>query len=372
MNGQWIGKHGGTNSGSIIVNCDDRGDYYEGVAYIGDSIYSLPSLAAVFKTNNRDNDFKFRTQVIMPINRLTGGVDSWENCKKLYADDTILPKYADVKGCWDSESLTLEWTTDIGTGGFSKLPKTNADKPSEYNPINTDWIGFKEFVSTLEGRRLLFRGQNKPWRLRTAFHRTERANLARFVTEDISALYKNLSARTKHLFNLSVPDENGAFYNLLQHHGYPTPLLDWTCSPYVAAFFAYRSIDKNKASLARDDEKVRILVFDYKQWAADLNQILSLNTAALHLSTCEFIAIENERMIPQQSVSTITNIDDIESYIQLIEKEKGKSYLKVIDLPVTERTKVMRELSFMGITAGSLFPGLDGACEELKERFFNL
>jgi hypothetical protein len=32
----------------------------------------------------------------------------------------------------------------------------------------------------------------------------------------------------------------------------------------------------------------------------------------------------------------------------------------------------MRELSVMGITAGSLFPGLDGACEELKERFFRL
>jgi hypothetical protein len=25
--------------------------------------------------------------------------------------------------------------------------------------------------------------------------------------------------------------------------------------------------------------------------------------------------------------------------------------------------------NYMGITAGSLFPGLDGACEELKERF---
>jgi hypothetical protein len=31
---------------------------------------------------------------------------------------------------------------------------------------------------------------------------------------------------------------------------------------------------------------------------------------------------------------------------------------------------MMRELSTMGVTAGSLFPGPDGACDELKERFF--
>jgi hypothetical protein len=30
----------------------------------------------------------------------------------------------------------------------------------------------------------------------------------------------------------------------------------------------------------------------------------------------------------------------------------------------------MHDLSAMGITAGALFPGLDGACEELRERFF--
>jgi len=45
---------------------------------------------------------------------------------------------------------------------------------------------------------------------------------------------------------------------------------------------------------------------------------------------------------------------------------------QVIDLPLSERPHVMRELSVMGITAGTLFPGLDGACEELKERNFDL
>lgn len=34
--------------------------------------------------------------------------------------------------------------------------------------------------------------------------------------------------------------------------------------------------------------------------------------------------------------------------------------------------RVMNELACMGITAGSLFPGLDGAYEELAERNFEL
>jgi len=373
MHGQWIGKYEGTNNGSIIVNIDNRGDYYEGVAYLFDSITNLPNLVADFRTANKDRTFKIRTRTIMPINPRNRIIDTWENCKSLYSANIIIPNHADVEGEWDEESLSLKWVTDIGTSSFCKLPKTNANKPSEYKPINKDWNGFKEYVSKLEGRKILFRGQNNPWRLRTAFHRTGRADLIRFTKEDVPALYRVLSARTKHVFNLDLPNENGAFYNLLQHHGYPTPLLDWTCSPYIAiaAFFAYRGIDLNRIKLSKDDEKVRVLAFEYEQWKSDFEQILQLDVTIPHLSTCELIAIDNERMVPQQSVSMFTNIDDIETYMRSKETN-GKKYLTVIDLPVKERAKVIRELSFMGITAGSLFPGLDGACEELKERFFNL
>jgi hypothetical protein len=86
----------------------------------------------------------------------------------------------------------------------------------------------------------------------------------------------------------------------------------------------------------------------------------------------EFMAIDNERMVPQQSASSMTNIDDIETYIKSMETLKNKKYLYVIDLPQKSRKNVMDELRHMGITAGSLFPGLDGACEALKERFFNI
>jgi hypothetical protein len=94
--------------------------------------------------------------------------------------------------------------------------------------------------------------------------------------------------------------------------------------------------------------------------------------AAPHVSIGEYMAIENERLIPQQAASTVTNLDDIETYIKTKEDINGKHYLRAIDMPVCQRKRVIDELNFMGITAGSLFPGLDGACEELKERNFNI
>ena len=77
-------------------------------------------------------------------------------------------------------------------------------------------------------------------------------------------------------------------------------------------------------------------------------------------------------MVPQQGLLTISNVDDIEGYIAEHEEARGKKYLEAIDLPASERAQVMTELRMMGITAGSLFPGLDGVCEQLREQNFDL
>jgi hypothetical protein len=172
------------------------------------------------------------------------------------------------------------------------------------------------------------------------------------------------------VFNLAIPDENGAFFNLVQHHGYPTPLLDWTFSPFVAAFFAYHQL-RNTDARSAGDEKIRIFIFDQKAWRQKYAQITHLTWRKPHFSIMEFIAMDNERLIPQQSISSVTNVDDIESYIRSM-TEDSTEFLRVVDLPKRQRPSVMKELSVMGITAGSLFPGLDGACEELRERFFDL
>jgi hypothetical protein len=132
-----------------------------------------------------------------------------------------------------------------------------------------------------------------------------------------------------------------------------------------------QALTTNKqAYCTAESDKVRIIVFDQAQWRADWSQIRQLVITGLHVSIGEYLAIENERMIPQQAASTITNVDDIESYIT--NKSQTTPYLYAIDLPMRERKHVVQELGYMGITAGALFPGLDGACEELKERNFDL
>ncbi len=113
-------------------------------------------------------------------------------------------------------------------------------------------------------------------------------------------------------------------------------------------------------------------MFDQKQWHQNFARVPILNLPAPNFSILEFMAMDNERLIPQQAASSLTNIDDIEAYIAEREHQTGKTYLTAIDLRLPERRRVIDELSYMGITAGSLFPGFDGACEELRERSFDL
>jgi hypothetical protein len=146
--------------------------------------------------------------------------------------------------------------------------------------------------------------------------------------------------------------------------------LDWTRSPYVAAFFAYRTVSKLDLERATSDTRVRIHVFDLAAWRRLVQQLNAIVSPMLHVSLVDVLAMENERLIPQQAVALISSVDDIEGFIRRYEDEKKITLLRAIDLPVLDRPKVMEELRFMGITAGSLFPGLDGACEELKEQNF--
>jgi hypothetical protein len=371
VNGQWVGKFTGTNTGTVIFDVDDLGSHFEGWAYVYDDHPSLPGLMAFLKTEDKSNSLELDV-ALNPLYPPLADPREWKDISSHYPLLTNIASKAHVKITWDAVELRADASTDVGTSIQAHAARTSAEAPSPYTPSPdiANWVSFRNYALALETDRYIFRGQRKPWRLRTRYHRTRRADLRRYQMNDLEMLYRAIVPRTKHVFDRSIPDQFGAFLNLVQHHGYPTPLLDWTYSPFVAAFFAYWRVMNIDASEADTDERVRIFVFDRRKWHEKFKHIPFLRPAGLNLSIMDFMPLENERAIPQQSVSTVTNIDDVEAYIVEAERTSGHKYLTVVELPVYERRDVMRGLRMMGITASTLFPGLDGVCEDFRERSF--
>jgi hypothetical protein len=298
-----------------------------------------------------------------------GNILSPDNINRLQQNKIFLPATVDIHLRLNGDALSIQWSSSIGTAGgaTANATKTRGDLPSELVPTRVQgWDGFKRKVNAIEQKRYIFRGQtNNIWRLRTSFHRTGRADLQRYETDDIPDLLRVFSALTSHSFNPTNPLDRAALLNLAQHHGYPTPMLDWTWSPYVAAFFAFRHVKRNDASR----KKVRIFKLDCSAWN-ELPRADKLFPYTPNITILNPLAFGNARAIPQQAISMVSNVDDMETHIQSIEAVRTNKYLEVFDLSVGERGHIMKELALMGITAGALFPGLDGACESLKERNF--
>lgn len=349
-----------------MINIDEVGDHYEGVAYLYPSTRKIPASVAYLTTLNKDEQ-QVAEAHIFPIDPRTGSRGNWEEIKVLYEEEIVHSSMASVDLKVQDNKLYISAKSDIDVVFSAILDKPSENSESKISGWTMSWEEFKSHISLKSNFSYLFRGQQKPWSLCTSFHRRGRYRISEFISKDVRQLHQRLSAITSHFFDLAVPDQNGAFFNLLQHHGYPTPLLDWSHSPYVAAFFAFRD-----RPIGYDgDEVVRIYIFNNQEWLKRYSQIQNLDPPFPHLSVMEFIAIDNPRLVPQQAVTTVTNLHDIEAYVQEKEREVGEQLLYAIDIPAKDREVAMRDLRFMGITAGSMFPSLDGVCEEMRERNFD-
>src|SRR5829696_8494294 len=250
-----------------------------------------------------------------------------------------------------------------------------------------NWNDYKNFTQDLS-ENWVFRGQlNTRWELRNAIERTDFIKLYKGVEADFVQEFKR-GARN-YLAKDETPEHLIEWLALMQHHGAPTRLLDFSKSPFIAAFFAFEQCDdspeKNIAIWAINSNYLKIKATERlapyfeKELAESGNRvnealfekIFFANEYALVFPVEPFRM--NRRYSLQQSifVSTGTSAQPFMDQLFFLGTDLNKSVVK-IEVPGCYRKEAMRELLQMNLHRASLFPDLDGYALSLKLRYDSL
>jgi FRG domain len=233
------------------------------------------------------------------------------------------------------------------------------------------WDEFAALARDLDG--WAFRGQRSAdWKLFSSLSR----HLQDFVPD--CALWQTREARAIRIFrrkahnyvnDLRVFDDDLRCLALMQHHGAPTRLLDFTKSPYVAAFFALEA--------ATDDASVYALntpVLWYES-PAGLTHLTHKaidprepDNFARYFSKNTFEVVwtgepreMDRRLIAQSGTFVVPGVleKSVEDILQVY--QSNEPLIRKFILPAKKiRCEFMQSLYRMNITNATLFPDLDG------------
>ena len=138
------------------------------------------------------------------------------------------------------------------------------------------------------------------------------------------------------------------YWAYLRHHGYPSPLLDWSASPYIAAYFAFEDhIHKDFVAIYAYIEMSEGHKFSF--------------TDKPRITVQGPIVKTHKRHFMQQSWYTIAHLKqkndhEFVNHESVFENpEKGQDALVKITIPFSERIKALKNLREYNINRYSLF-----------------
>lgn len=246
------------------------------------------------------------------------------------------------------------------------------------------WNDFKAFTYDLS-ENWAFRGQMDPqWELMNAIERTDFIHLYKGVEADFVAEFQR-GARN-YLANDDMPQCLIEWLALMQHHGAPTRLLDFSRSPFIAAFFAFEHCLVAQAphiaiwAINMNFLKKKAAAIIKQQYQRAMEESNNLVNQALfekifYDNKYSFIfPVEpfrmNRRYSLQQSifVSTANSYEPFMQQLHFLGDDITKAVIK-IELPATLHKEVIRDLQRMNLNRASLFPDLDGYAASLRLRY---
>lgn len=171
-------------------------------------------------------------------------------------------------------------------------------------------------------------------------------------------------------------DQLTYWWCLMRHHGAPTRVLDWTVSPYVAAYFAVSDkSDTDGAVWSLDvDAASEVLTQEHTVTREALMQMNETERFQLNGSPPDdLVFVEarqlSDRMTAQQGVFSICRNargDHGEILLRLSQKYE-RDILHRICIPADHKKDFLKRLREMNVTASALFPGLDGLGRSINE-----